>query len=92
MFRLAMLLFILLTQTVSGLTVVNFNATTNNRFSSGYPGTPQPNGSGSFIGSGMDRVALTAALDAALVPEDDFQPRNWADLADPFPLWRRQAA
>lgn len=54
MSRLAMLSFILLTQTVSGLTVVNFNATTNDRFSSGYPAAPVPNTSGTFIGSGMD--------------------------------------
>ncbi|MGL6211414.1 MAG: GTP-binding protein [Paracoccaceae bacterium] len=42
-----------------------------------------------FIGSGMDQVALTAALDAALVAEDQLLPEVWAGLADPFPIWRR---
>ncbi len=45
-----------------------------------------------FIGSDMDQAALTAALDAALLPASGFQPDHWADLADPFPVWRRQAA
>jgi len=43
-----------------------------------------------FIGSGMDRAAITAALDAALVGEEtEFLPHHWEDLPDPFPLWRR---
>ncbi|MBT9386840.1 zinc metallochaperone GTPase ZigA [Pseudooceanicola sp. CBS1P-1] len=43
-----------------------------------------------FIGAGMDRAALTAALDAALVEEENrFEPALWADLPDPFPGWRR---
>ncbi|PYE85983.1 zinc metallochaperone GTPase ZigA [Pseudoroseicyclus aestuarii] len=41
-----------------------------------------------FIGAGMDKAALTAALDAALVPETEFQPQGWAGLPDPFPRWR----
>lgn len=43
-----------------------------------------------FIGAGMDKAAITAALDAALVgDEDSFLPHLWADLPDPFPGWRR---
>lgn len=45
-----------------------------------------------FIGSGMDRAAITAALDAALVPARGFAPEVWKHLPDPFPDWRRQAA
>jgi G3E family GTPase len=46
-----------------------------------------------FIGSGMDQAALTAALDAALLPATQFTPQLWATLPDPFPLWgNRQAA
>ncbi|MBL4916591.1 GTP-binding protein [Szabonella alba] len=44
-----------------------------------------------FIGAGMDREAITAALDAALVRAGDFTPEAWSDLADPFPAWRRAA-
>jgi len=43
-----------------------------------------------FIGAGMDRAALTARLDAALVAADDFTPQDWARLPDPFPLWDRR--
>ncbi|GHG90853.1 zinc metallochaperone GTPase ZigA [Pseudodonghicola xiamenensis] len=42
-----------------------------------------------FIGSGMDRAKITAALDAALVAEDRFVPELWRDMPDPFPAWRR---
>ena len=42
-----------------------------------------------FIGAGMDRAAITARLDAALVPEEAFLPQLWEDLPDPFPSWRR---
>jgi len=42
-----------------------------------------------FIGSGMDKAAITAALDAALVPETQFTPEAWRTLPDPFPAWRR---
>jgi G3E family GTPase len=43
-----------------------------------------------FIGAGMDKAGITAALDAALVADSDgFAPHLWADLPDPFPRWRR---
>ncbi|RKT32908.1 G3E family GTPase [Roseovarius halotolerans] len=46
-----------------------------------------------FIGTGMDRAAITAALDAALTgPEARFAPEELAGLSDPFPAWRRPAA
>jgi G3E family GTPase len=46
-----------------------------------------------FIGSGMDRAALTRALDACLVGgADAFRPQDWAALADPFPTWRKDAS
>ncbi|QRZ14925.1 GTP-binding protein [Paracoccus methylovorus] len=40
-----------------------------------------------FIGAGMDKAALTARLDAALVEVLDFTPQAWAKLPDPFPQW-----
>ena len=48
-----------------------------------------------FIGAGMDRAAITAALDAALVgtpAQAEFTPEAWRDLPDPFPVWGRKAA
>lgn len=46
-----------------------------------------------FIGADMDRAAITAALDAALVDTQDFAPKEWAGLPDPFPQWgHRQVA
>ncbi|MFC2969080.1 GTP-binding protein [Acidimangrovimonas pyrenivorans] len=43
-----------------------------------------------FIGSGLDRRAITAALDAALVAgAESPEPR---DLPDPFPVWRSAPA
>lgn len=45
-----------------------------------------------FIGAGLDRQAITAALDAALMPVSDFTPEAWAALPDPFPKWGRKAA
>ncbi len=45
-----------------------------------------------FIGAGMDRAAISAALDAALVSTDAFTPDAWSDMADPFPAWRRTTA
>ncbi len=45
-----------------------------------------------FIGHGMDQAAMTAALDAALLPASGFTPDRWGHLADPFPAWRRTAA
>ncbi|MEM1086980.1 MAG: GTP-binding protein [Pseudomonadota bacterium] len=44
-----------------------------------------------FIGTDIDWPALTARLDAALMPED-YDGTGVRDLPDPFPLWRRQAA
>lgn len=41
-----------------------------------------------FIGHGMDRGAIMAALEGALVPASDFVPEDWEGMADPFPLWR----
>ena len=40
-----------------------------------------------FIGAGMDKEALTARLDAALVDAWDFTPEAWSKLPDPFPQW-----
>ncbi len=45
-----------------------------------------------FIGAGLDRQAITAALNAALVTAADFTPQAWAHLPDPFPTWTRKAA
>lgn len=45
-----------------------------------------------FIGAGMDRAAITAALDACLVVTDRFAPAEWATLPDPFPHWGHRAA
>ena len=46
-----------------------------------------------FIGCNpMDEDRIRAELDACLVPERDFMPGRWRDLADPFPSWDRQAA
>lgn len=46
-----------------------------------------------FIGAGLDKAAITAALDDCLMPVDagGLDPA-WADLPDPFPAWRRPAA
>ena len=45
-----------------------------------------------FIGAGLDRDAITAALDSALVSSEDFVPGDWSGLPDPFPAWGRKAA
>ena len=45
-----------------------------------------------FIGASLDRQAICAALDAALVTAADFTPGAWAGLPDPFPVWGRTAA
>ncbi len=41
-----------------------------------------------FIGHGMDRASILAALEGALVKASDFVPEAWEGMADPFPLWR----
>lgn len=40
-----------------------------------------------FIGIDLDREAICARLNTALVKTDDFTPELWADLPDPFPRW-----
>ncbi|MCA1296804.1 GTP-binding protein [Stappia indica] len=46
-----------------------------------------------FIGAGMDKEAITAALDGALAGEETrFDPAEFQGLTDPFPLWRRTEA
>ncbi|MEM6902973.1 MAG: GTP-binding protein, partial [Pseudomonadota bacterium] len=43
-----------------------------------------------FIGANLDQAAITAALDACLVGEEDalsFDPEEHAHLKDPFPVW-----
>jgi G3E family GTPase len=45
-----------------------------------------------FIGANVDREAITAALNAALVTTCDFTPKAWAKLPDPFPAWLRTRA
>jgi G3E family GTPase len=45
-----------------------------------------------FIGIGMDEGAIRVALDACLLPVDDFTPDVWTRLTDPFPLWGGAAA
>lgn len=43
-----------------------------------------------FIGADIDWPALTARLDAALVPDElAATPEAFSDLPDPFPAWRR---
>ncbi|WP_114961843.1 zinc metallochaperone GTPase ZigA [Tritonibacter mobilis] len=43
-----------------------------------------------FIGAGIDWPALKATLDACLIPEATAENLpDYADLDDPFPLWRR---
>jgi G3E family GTPase len=40
-----------------------------------------------FIGTGLDRAAITARLDAALLTDREFTPEAWRGLPDPFPAW-----
>ncbi|HYW06607.1 MAG TPA: GTP-binding protein [Longimicrobium sp.] len=43
-----------------------------------------------FIGAGMDVAAITAALTASLLDDDEMAAgtRRWRKLDDPFPAWR----
>ena len=45
-----------------------------------------------FIGVGLDQAAITAALDACLLPAPAFTPDAWTRLHDPFPVWGAAAA
>ncbi|MBD3788435.1 MAG: GTP-binding protein [Sphingomonadales bacterium] len=45
-----------------------------------------------FIGVDLDREAICARLNAALVTTCDFTPKAWAKLPDPFPAWGQKAA
>ncbi len=42
-----------------------------------------------FIGQTIDKAALTARLNGALVDTATFHPETWRGLADPFPAWAR---
>ncbi|MDO6730532.1 zinc metallochaperone GTPase ZigA [Marinovum sp. 2_MG-2023] len=46
-----------------------------------------------LIGSGMNKPEITAALDAALLDDDQMaQAEDWPKLPDPFPNWREAPA
>ncbi|UYV14453.1 GTP-binding protein [Porphyrobacter sp. ULC335] len=40
-----------------------------------------------FIGIGLDKAAITKALDGCLLPANEFTPEKWERLNDPFPAW-----
>lgn len=40
-----------------------------------------------FIGVGLDRETICARLNSALLDVQDFMPRKWRKMADPFPKW-----
>lgn len=40
-----------------------------------------------FIGIGLDKAAISAALDDCLLPTEEFTPEKWERLNDPFPAW-----
>jgi hypothetical protein len=48
------LLSVLTLSNAQAVTIIGYNATTHDRFSSGYATAPVPNASGSFIGAGLD--------------------------------------
>jgi hypothetical protein len=54
MLRAASLVVMLTCASAQALTIVGYDANTNNRFASGYPTAPVPNSSLSFLGAGMD--------------------------------------
>jgi G3E family GTPase len=45
-----------------------------------------------FIGIGMDEAALRTALDACLLNDKEMRSgaKAWANMPDPFPLWRNE--
>jgi G3E family GTPase len=43
-----------------------------------------------FIGIGMDKARIHAALDACLLPVNALTPEMWMGLRDPFPSWEPQ--
>ncbi|MDO6485691.1 GTP-binding protein [Shimia thalassica] len=43
-----------------------------------------------FIGVGLEREAISARLNDALMKVSEFKPDEWIDLPDPFPLWKRR--
>ncbi|PHO05272.1 4-hydroxytetrahydrobiopterin dehydratase [Rhodobacteraceae bacterium 4F10] len=43
-----------------------------------------------FIGVGLEREAISARLNDALMKVSEFKPDEWVDLPDPFPLWKRR--
>ena len=45
-----------------------------------------------FIGTGMDKAAITVALNACLLDTEGFTPDQWTGLPDPFPAWGQRAA
>lgn len=40
-----------------------------------------------FIGAGLEREAICAKLNDALVDTTEFEPEAWVSLPDPFPRW-----
>ena len=44
-----------------------------------------------FIGQGLDQQAMTQALDACLLSEEEVLRgvAYWATLSDPFPVWEQ---